>query len=213
MNEISYQIPRSHFLLLHILLKLTTDVLNKYNIKYWADGGSLLGSVRDKGIIPWDDDIDIGILYEDEEKMKKYIYEELNDKDFFIMAEDNTKEPIKYTTKVLCNDFLTKVYIPNLWMKKDDKIVGTPTLDIFSYKRSGDDVILASSQQRKVFKNCYYKKSELFPLKEVDFNHNKIMIANEPKGYLFRYYGDDCLTVYKCDMRIENDPKNKIRSY
>lgn len=209
MNEI----PRSHFLLLHILLQITTDFFKKHNIKYWADGGSLLGAVRDKGIIPHDDDIDLGILYDDEEKMKKYIYYELNDREFVVLNEDETKEPITYKIKVEVNDFLTKVYIPNLWVQNNEtkKIVGTPTLDIFSYRRCRENIVLASLKHRKQFKNCYYKKDELFPLKEVKFNHNKIMIANDPIPYLYRYYGDDCLEVYKCDMRCVDNPQDKIR--
>jgi hypothetical protein len=54
---------------LYRIMNVTDRILKENNIKYFITCGTLLGSVREKGIIPWDNDIDIGIFQEDFNKV------------------------------------------------------------------------------------------------------------------------------------------------
>lgn len=68
-----------------IMLEMTKEfarICDKYHLKYWLDGGTCLGAVRHNGFIPWDDDVDVGMLRRDYDVFMKVAQKELGDKYF-----------------------------------------------------------------------------------------------------------------------------------
>ena len=59
------------------LLKEFDSICRKHNITYYLEGGSLLGAVRHKGFLPWDDDIDLCITRNEWKKLLAVIDEDL----------------------------------------------------------------------------------------------------------------------------------------
>ena len=64
------------------ILEEIDKICKKHKIKYFLFAGSLLGAIRHKGFIPWDDDLDIGMFREDYEKFIDIAIEEIDDKYF-----------------------------------------------------------------------------------------------------------------------------------
>ncbi|WP_461243034.1 LicD family protein [Secundilactobacillus muriivasis] len=67
-------------------LKQIIDICDDLSLNYFLIGGSLLGAIRHKGFIPWDDDMDIGMTRNDYEQFAKYAPARLRDSHYFLQT-------------------------------------------------------------------------------------------------------------------------------
>lgn len=70
------------------ILKDFIEICKKHNLTYFGFAGTAIGAIRHGGFIPWDDDIDVGILRKDYLKLKEIIKTEYADKYTFVDAEE-----------------------------------------------------------------------------------------------------------------------------
>lgn len=54
------------------ILKVFIEICNRHSLKYYVYGGTMLGAIRHKGFIPWDDDVDVAMPRKDFEKFKEF---------------------------------------------------------------------------------------------------------------------------------------------
>jgi len=82
----------------HVQLELLDEfvrICEKYNLIYFLTTGTLLGAVRHKGFIPWDDDLDVAMPRKDYEKFIDIINESTNHK-YYVLSNKIINNKSKY---------------------------------------------------------------------------------------------------------------------
>ncbi len=91
----NYDIRPLQLRLLDILMVIDR-MCREHNLKYYLVDGSLIGAVREKGFIPWDDDMDICMPREDYEKLIIHSHEWLPSPYEFVCFENDPKYPLHF---------------------------------------------------------------------------------------------------------------------
>jgi len=83
-------------------------ICRKHNIRYSLFAGTLLGAVRHKGFVPWDDDVDVVMLYDDYLKFIDIAGKELDKEKYFLRTQETDKDNNLCFTQIKRNGTLFK---------------------------------------------------------------------------------------------------------
>ena len=161
------------------LLERATTLLEKYNIPYWLEGGTLLGIIRENRLLPWDNDLDISIRSEDFDRLRrilpKFYYRGMIAK----VREHKIDDPPFQKGEVR----LIKVYATKYLFFKSPLV-----LDIFVKKKLDDQyywVVGVKRRAKKAVPARFYDE-----LTTVQFNNKTYSIPKLTDEYLTYRYGD-----------------------
>ncbi len=152
------------------MLKQLDALCVRHHIDYFIIGGTALGAIRHKGFIPWDDDVDVGILRKDFERLKEAVSKDWKEKDLFLLEGGNEKF---YHDKIFARIykrntiFESASWINDIKQKENER---KPVwLDVFIF----DYVDSKIEMRTKLFLSYLLKKCHLYS--KYRFNYSKNM--------------------------------------
>lgn len=182
------------------LLKEIDTICKKYNITYYAAGGTVIGAIRHKGFVPWDDDADLYMTRKEfykfrdafkKEKPKDRILECIDDNKYYAgtiprYLNENTTEVGKFhCLNTFCAGTMIDIFIldpvPNdLIIQKEYigklQIYSDYIMPYYGYTNRADDKYI----------------KEYFEYKELEKKIGKKGVINKLENELFSYNEDKC---------------------
>ncbi len=146
-------LKRLHEELYRILAEIIR-VCEVLDIPYFIQGGTAIGALYNQGIVPWDDDIDIGMTRADYERFLREAPAHLAPEYFLEWFGSEPNTPF-YFAKVKRNNTL---FVEEIWRKMD--IHHGIFVDIFPFDRIPDNSLLERlhREEAKFWINCFMAK-------------------------------------------------------
>ncbi len=200
------------------LLALFAKKCEENGLRYWMDYGTLLGAVRHKGFIPWDDDLDVSMLRTDYEKLEEKLPQLFPKEEgftwkkhaFLQIGYEGTplnidvypyhlySEPITEANKAAVERKLTQfkkttVFQPPYLNYTDEQVqkkISTEILDNKVPAAESDCPGIYLSPAITFTKNTALTFDTIFPLRKLNFEGHELNAPNQSRAYLQFFYGD-----------------------
>lgn len=150
------------------------DVFEEQGIQYWISFGTLLGAVRNQGLLPWDDDLDFSFDKVEEERLLalKPLFDRLG---YNLLVDQEGLVGYKLYRKT------------PVTLKNGSKIL--PFLDLFMCQEEGPNYVLSCEKGRAFFKAGTIDRALVQTKQQYQFGPLKIWGPTKAETYLEKTYG------------------------
>ena len=173
------------------MVKEIDAICKKHKINYYLAYGSVLGAIRHKGFIPWDDDFDIMLKYDDYKKFIEVCKKELDSNKYFVQTLDT--DPNYYLSFGKIRNIQTTLIEET---NKNERMINGVYIDVFplvGYPKSKVKQIILKINRAFVLsanRNIINNKFLSFVF--------KIILKLIGKNRIIKYCTKECVK-YSCD--------------
>ena len=182
-----------------LLGHLVTKLLDTFKVEWITCGGTLLGQVREGGLIGHDDDIDFEVFAHSRKQFFDAVKYAQQHPEYGLCTVLHLPQMVKFTPMV-SGPVFRKIGF-------DRPGIANPTADVFLNEPAPDGGYRLTVGWPK----WRYMPGEVFPIQKLPFSGQLWNAPRDPTGILRRHYGDDYMTprFYKWHTTKKSPKKKK----